>query len=562
MRKFLVSGLVCLGVLGAGPAPAQDVPDLETLTLYAEFETLRSASPSDALDIADQVLARADDPDMRLDFARTALAAGDPDRALAYIKRLKFGFEPADPRAADVLDIMTLAYTALGDDAAALEHALLAYNAVEKRLGAENPALLVRLDALEPMIRAQNPALMAEVRKMRRRIEKVQDTDASDGRIAGMRDLQEPTAVQVWYGTNRQPTGQADPALAFGTEIGALSVGTLTVTIPPNHLAGLIERPTGWFFTEQLDPTQHVVLAEMQTMTKDVFAQGCCDAEDRLLFIHGYNVSFHDGALRAAQLSYDLEFPGTSMYYSWPSKSSLYGYLSDANNVVASRPAMETFFEMATRGSGKLHVVAHSMGNRYALEALETFFLKYPDRTLGQLVLAAPDVDRAELAARFEGIRAHTDGVTLYASKHDLALQISRRVNGAARAGDANGTPLQLAGLDTVDASLVEADSLGHSYFADAPELLGDILGVVRLGWQPSERCGVAARTTASSTGSVWDVRPDGCPVQEVRTAGDMMRVHGQDALSQAQTRLQSAESADQSFWLGVMDVIKLRAAN
>lgn len=561
-KSAVAAGL--FGILFSGMATAQTLPDVETLELFATYEMQKAADPLAALALADNILSRTDDVDLMLLFAQSALEAGAPRRALGFLEPIlaKLGkqggaFEPQDPRYTQSYDLAAAAYLALGDRQKALRASLAAYNAAEARLGAENLALLDRLTLLEPEVKELWPEILPPLQKMRKRI-----TDAHAPRIQRnqiQRSLGDPTAVQVWFGTNRLATGSSDPAQMFGTERGELSVGKLTVTIPPNHMAGMIERPEGWFFTEHLDPSKHVVLESITPLARDVFGVGCCGAQDKLVFIHGFNVSFHDGALRAAQLSFDLEFPGQAMYYSWPSKGSVFGYLSDSNGVLATRPAMEEFFEIATRGEGKLHVIAHSMGNRYAVEALETFFLKHPDRRLGQLVLAAPDVDRAELVARFPALRAQSDGVTLYASKNDLALQVSNKVNGGRRAGDANGDLLRIVGLDTMDASQIEADSLGHSYFGDAPELLGDILGLVRLGWQAPDRCGVAIREEVEG-GGVWDVKPDGCAVQEVRAAGDLLRLYGVAALDEAVRRMDLDGSARREFWLGVMEVIKDKA--
>ena len=563
----VIAPVIVATVVGwAGSAHAQAVPDVATLELFAMFEAKKAGDPTVALSIADDILARTDDTDLRLDFAQSALDIGEPARALEFLAPIlstlgkhDAKYDPADPRATRALDLAARAYTELGQRRKALEASLEAYNSAEARLGVENSALLDRLTALEPEVEELWPEVLPALRKMRKRVKDAQrprTPEEDDSRST--RSLNTPTAVQVWFGTNRLATGSTDPSQMFGSERADLTLGELTVTIPPNHTAGIIERPSGWFFTEHLDPTEHIVLESLKTLAKDAFTQGCCDADDKLLFIHGYNVTFHDGALRAAQLFYDLEFPGQAMYYSWPSKGSVYGYLSDSNGVLATRPAMEEFFEIATRGEGKLHVIAHSMGNRYAVEALETFFLKHPDRRLGQLVLAAPDVDRDEMVARFDALKNHSDGVTLYASKNDLALQVSNKVNGGRRAGDANGDLLKIDGLDTVDASLIEADSLGHSYFGDAPAMLGDILGLIRLGWQPPERCGVAMREDAEE-GGVWDVQPDGCAVQVVRAAGDLMRLYGAEALEEAQRRMDKDGSTKQEFWVGVMAVIEGR---
>lgn len=564
MMRALFSSALVLGFLVAGQLPAQSetqsgtqsdseigVPQVETLQMFARFTELSVAAPEQAFAIADELLKITEDDDLRLTFAQAAMQAGAPERAIAYVLPLAEQLEPTDPRLTRALDLLVVAHEAIGDVETALAYELLAYNSAEARLGAQNMALLPRLQALEPKVAELNPALMAPLQQMRAAL-------TAPSAKSSLRAEGDPTAVTVWFGTNRVATGATDPALAFGSDLGELTVGTLTVTIPPTHLSGLIERPTGWFFTEHLDPEKHVVLAGIDTLNQAAFGLGCCGAEDRLLFVHGYNVTFHDGALRAAQLAFDLEFPGKSMYYSWPSKASLYGYLTDANNVVPSRPAMETFLEIATRGEGKLHILAHSMGNRYLLEALETFLLRHPDRRVGQLVLAAPDVDRAEFAARFGVIREKVDGITLYASRNDMALQVSRRVNGGYRLGDANGEVVRLAGLDTVDASLIEADTLGHSYFGDAPQLLGDILGLVRLGWQPQDRCGVAPRET-DAVGSIWEVKPDGCPVEEVRTAGDLIRIYGGSALVEAERLMDNAGGDRLDFWQGVMAVVRAR---
>lgn len=540
-----------LAFTGTGFAQQTDViPSLDAIQNFAQFEEQLALDPNAAFALADEMLIQSDDPDLRLIFGKAALEAAQADRALAYLMPLTDVFTPSDPRLTTTYDLLAQAYSNLGQMDQALNNEMLAYNSAEARMGDENSALLKRLDALKPKVAEQRPDMLPAIEQMRAVI--IQgNTPGNDRSIADG----EATAVTVWFGTNRNVTGNDDPAQYFGTELSELAVGKLTVTIPPNHESGLIERPDGWFFTEHLDPAKHVVLAEVAQMTQDAFAAGCCDQNDRLLFIHGYNVSFHDGALRAAQLSFDLEFPGEMMYYSWPSQGSLYGYLTDASNVTPSRPAMEEYLEIATRGDKKLHIIAHSMGNQYLLAALESFLQTHPDRNIGQLVLAAPDVDRANFIARYDSFLDRVQGVTLYASKYDRALQVSRQVNGGRRLGDAASGVVQLAGMDTVDASLIETDLLGHSYFGDAPQLLGDILGLIKLGRRPSERCGVKQRVAAKDA-SLWDIQPEGCPVEQVRTAGDLIRLFGENARAEVQQRLEGAPDDRLAFWQGVMTVV------
>ncbi|MCA9053033.1 MAG: hypothetical protein KDA75_04310, partial [Planctomycetaceae bacterium] len=49
------------------------------------------------------------------------------------------------------------------------------------------------------------------------------------------------TTIRVFYGTNRQATGDARPDRFFGTESGSLSFGFCDVSIPPNHEEGELE---------------------------------------------------------------------------------------------------------------------------------------------------------------------------------------------------------------------------------------------------------------------------------------------------------------------------------
>ena len=541
---------------------AQGVPDKSIIQSYADFDSQLTNDSTLAFMTADALLAEvmaldahnsfsSDDfrADLRLSFAQSAIDYGAPDRAVAYLNGIDQLLPPTDIRVTRAFDLLDQAQQALGDQASAIQAALQAFNAAIARLGPENPALILRLDALEPRIEELSPAMLPQLRKMR---EDIQAANAGDPRVRAEGD---PEAVTVWFGTNRKETGSIDPADQYGGEIGELSVGKLTVTIPPNHLSGRIEKPDGWFNSKHFDPKKHVVLASIEQMTRAAFAQGCCADTDKLLFVHGYNVTFHNGALRAAQLSFDLEFRGQMLYYSWPSKGTLLGYFQDSSSVAKSRGAIMEYLSLATQGTGKLNIIAHSMGNRYLLDALAEFVTRNPDVQLGQLILAAPDVDRGQFVQRFNVIKSHADGVTLYASENDLALLVSKNVNGAPRAGDASGTPVLLAGLDTIDASNIAADSLGHSYFGQAPQVLGDILGLVRMGLGPSNRCSITP-ISADSKLTVWNVMNDGCDFESLRTADDLIRLFGTDAPVQAQSRLENSGGEEEDFWRGVMALV------
>ena len=48
-----------------------------------------------------------------------------------------------------------------------------------------------------------------------------------------------------------------------------------------------------------------------------------------LFFLHGFNVSFEDAAIRAAQIGCDLKVPGATAFFSWPSRGSVAAYPAD-----------------------------------------------------------------------------------------------------------------------------------------------------------------------------------------------------------------------------------------
>ena len=81
----------------------------------------------------------------------------------------------------------------------------------------------------------------------------------------------------------------------------------------------------------------------------------------------------------------------------------------------------------------KLHVIAHSMGNRIFLAAVNELYRKKlipPDsKPLGQVILAAPDVDRKTFNQLIPGVIDASERVTYYYCQRDVALQASAKIN-------------------------------------------------------------------------------------------------------------------------------------
>ncbi|MBL8422068.1 MAG: alpha/beta hydrolase [Candidatus Accumulibacter phosphatis] len=307
------------------------------------------------------------------------------------------------------------------------------------------------------------------------------------------------TVYPVWFGTNRKPDGHG----GFGSERHPRTThGRAEVLIPKGHRFG----ETGSSFWKKLLrfdlrddrlrlqrlTTQERAdwFGEIRQAMRDAKESG--DTPQALFFLHGFNVSFEEAAIRAAQIGFDLKVPGATAFFSWPSRGSVTAYPADEASIEASERAITDFLvDFASHcGAEKVHVIAHSMGNRGLLRALQRIAANAETRgrvKFGQVFLAAPDVDR-DLFLDLAGLYPpHSERTTLYASDGDLPVHLSAKLHDAPRAG--YFAPYTVApGVDTIAVPHFDLDLLGHSYFAEAAALLHDIYSLMRLDAAPGRR--------------------------------------------------------------------------
>ena len=98
-------------------------------------------------------------------------------------------------------------------------------------------------------------------------------------------------------------------------------------------------------------------------------------------------------------------------------------------------------------GLGRVHIIAHSMGNQGLLRAAQGLAPELRDAgvTLGQIILAAPDVDVATFERLANVYPDLSERTTMYASHRDRALRISRWLQDSDRAGFFPLSPQYLA---------------------------------------------------------------------------------------------------------------------
>lgn len=353
--------------------------------------------------------------------------------------------------------------------------------------------------------------------------------------------------VEVFYATDRARSGDKYPANFYGYGRGPLDYGTLEVTVPDSHVPGAIEAPSVWRLEFGPTASKHIILQSVTPVPKDAFFAKMQDRvanrarKEVFVFIHGYNVSFEAAALRAAQLTHDMNYAGVPVLYSWPSQGSTLGYIADTAVVQVSARHLTLFLEDIVKQSGAttINIVAHSMGNRALTEALELMAMRDGQEAgmqpaFDQIIFAAPDVDAGLFAAIIPSIRPLARRLTLYASENDWALITSRRLHGdAPRAGQGGSDTLALPAIDSVDMSELGEDMLAHSYFASDSSALVDLVALFWQNLPPEKRCGLE-RMAATGGLAVWRYVRDTCPDNVVLAVIDSLQQEGSSSPADA----------------------------
>ena len=339
--------------------------------------------------------------------------------------------------------------------------------------------------------------------------------------------------VKVWFGTNRNYkkdeaeldfTGERDPngITWYGTLDFNVEVSSAKVQAPVADNIGETGTDES---SEQIQPVPELKLEVTQGQLlkhDDFFKQIEADLEvkkaaqlkelNSLVFLHGYNTGFDSATKTAAVLSAGLELNGVTAIYSWPSIGysvpNLLRYPLDGANIEASEKAIADFLRSLaiTCGKyGKLHVIAHSMGNRGLLRALQ-LIADEPSQTVkfGQIIHAAPDVDRdlfLDLTRYCFGENENpdqpkkpieADRVTLYASNKDIAVWFSEWWNYAPRAGI---LPPYTENKKTFDLVVMYelalfSDTVGHGYVTASDMVRADFKRLIRRNESPKKRLG------------------------------------------------------------------------
>lgn len=304
--------------------------------------------------------------------------------------------------------------------------------------------------------------------------------------------------VELLYATTRRQVDDSDAFFSGERNTETTSYGAAAIRIPEKHEIGQIELPfklklfSLTLFEQKLDRRSHFIVQGVQVFPVETWTQLIRESrlDEALVFVHGFNVTFRDALFRMAQITWDLQYRGIPVLFSWAARGHVLDYLYDRESALLARGAfVRLLITLRDSGIRRVNVLAHSMGNLVVLEGLANHEHVNEPLGVGELMMAAPDLDRDHYEQLSPRVRAAAAGLTLYASAADRALGVSKRLAGdIPRAGDVPPTgPIVVEGIDSIDVTAIggEMFGLGHSVFATTRSILNDVGLLVAKGLRP-----------------------------------------------------------------------------
>ncbi|WP_230174995.1 alpha/beta hydrolase [Rhizobium sp. CECT 9324] len=297
----------------------------------------------------------------------------------------------------------------------------------------------------------------------------------------------EATRVNLLVTTTRSRS-KIEGEMFTGERAAEPTFADITVSIPPESARKVGE--VAWPQKLPPNPATDFATLKADEITRDE-AKSWLSATVRktgdgsvLVFIHGFNNRFEDSVYRFAQIVQDSGVRSAPLLVTWPSRGSLLAYGYDRESTNYTRNALETLFQYLAQDPEvkEVSVLAHSMGNWLALEALRQMAIRngrLPAK-FENVMLAAPDVDVDVFRQQIADMGQPRPHFTLFVSRDDRALAVSRRVWGdVARLGaiDPEQAPFKQELSDNkitvIDLTKVKAgDRLHHGKFAESPEVV------------------------------------------------------------------------------------------
>ncbi|MCW8107135.1 alpha/beta hydrolase [Alteromonas ponticola] len=325
---------------------------------------------------------------------------------------------------------------------------------------------------------------------------------------------------EVFYGTTRVPKcndrtfltpDEASPTsdLACASDLTRLNSGNGRTNNKIKYGKVIVQIP----FSKEIGGIEGMSITNIEHDIKFSDFISELTSEDLLVFIHGFNTSFTNAAIRTAQLAHDTNFKGEAVFFSWPSLENPATYGTDKKRAKENFKHLAQFLiKISENTNKKIHVIAHSMGtyllvNSLAIisdkrnednELLRSRILVNNGKIFNQIILAAPDISQDDYHLTFNeyNLSNISDKITLYSSINDHVLSKASRLTNyfiegtaQARLGDSSDGFFVVNGMDTIDTRQeILPQFFGHSFYANYRGLVTDIYLLLKYGTEPDER--------------------------------------------------------------------------
>jgi esterase/lipase superfamily enzyme len=342
--------------------------------------------------------------------------------------------------------------------------------------------------------------------------------------------------VDVLVATTRRPSEMPGQLFSGERDKGA-HLTEIVVSIPPeaNRKAGQVQWPSKL----PADPTKEFATISVTPIAPQAangwLAHNLPKSRRVLVFVHGFNNRYEDAVYRFAQIVHDANADIAPVLFTWPSRGSIFAYNYDKESTNYSRDALEDMLQRLAKDPavGEVTIMAHSMGSWLTVEALRQMAIRdgRVASKIQNVILASPDLDVDVFGRQLAALGQQHPRFTLFVSRDDRALGISRRISGNIdRLGQVDPTvepyrsEFEKAGIVVLDlTALKTGDRLNHGKFAESPEVvklignrliagqtvtdsdvgLGDRIGAVALG--AAQTVGGAASVAVSTPISIFD---------------------------------------------------------
>jgi esterase/lipase superfamily enzyme len=253
--------------------------------------------------------------------------------------------------------------------------------------------------------------------------------------------------VPVLAATTRARSTTDEGEMFNGERAAAVSYASIVVSIPPDSAreVGKIQ----WPASTRGDPRQNFVTVSADHIERPAFMARISAATKPLhkgkvlVFVHGFNNRFDDAVYRLAQIVHDSRVPALPILFTWPSRgqTKLLAYTYDRESANYSRDALEDLLDSLNRNPNvsEINVLAHSMGNWVALEALRARYIRpvHIADKVKNVMMVAPDVDVDVFRTQIRRMGTQRPRFFLFVSQDDKALALSKTIwGGVQRLGE------------------------------------------------------------------------------------------------------------------------------